>query len=282
MPQHGFGQQRVGDRRWIGEPGGLDHHPAKIRYLAARSPRQQLAQRPLQVATHRAAQAAIAEQQRVLRHALQQMMIEPNLAEFVDQHGYVGEVGRAQQPLQQRGFPAAEKSGDDVDGREFAVIRHRRSVQTQLGERRQIRLVERIKRSPGKALGGRPKVGDGIDDRGAAGASGEQIRAARPILHRDAVTLQNSVEQARACLALAPAGVRFGAAGEDRRRCSAVAPMAFAAENTAQCAHRNACEVDPYPACAACVDAPCRGWRRRKSSAISSKVQNFTPACLEI
>src|SRR6202044_2767683 len=52
------------------------------------------------------------------------MMVEPDFAEFVDQHGDVGKIRRSQEPLQQRGFAAAEKSGDDVDRRQFAIIGH--------------------------------------------------------------------------------------------------------------------------------------------------------------
>ena len=117
MAEHGFRQQRVGDRRRVGQSRGLDHDAAKIRHLASGSPGQQIAQRPLQVAANRAAQTAVVEQQRTFGHALQQMMVEPDFAEFVHQNGDILEFRRSQEPLQQRGFPAAEKAGDDVDWR---------------------------------------------------------------------------------------------------------------------------------------------------------------------
>ena len=84
-------QQCIGDRRRVGQSGGFDDDAAEMRDLAARPPRQQIAQRLLQIAAHRAAQAAVFKQQRAFRHALQQMMVEPDLAEFVDQHGDVGQ-----------------------------------------------------------------------------------------------------------------------------------------------------------------------------------------------
>ena len=115
VAQDGLGQQRVGDRRRIRQSGSLDDDPAEIRHLAARSPRQLLAQRLLQIAAHRAAQAAVFQQQRAFGDALQQMMVEPDLAELVDEDENVGQLRRAQQTLQQRGFAAAEKAGDDVD-----------------------------------------------------------------------------------------------------------------------------------------------------------------------
>ena len=95
MAKDGFRQQRVGDRRRIGQAGGLDHDSAKMRHLAARPPGQQIAQRLLQVAAHRAAHAAVFQQQRAFGDALQQMMVEPDLAEFVDQHGNVA-TGRGE------------------------------------------------------------------------------------------------------------------------------------------------------------------------------------------
>ena len=85
VAQDGLGQQRVGDRRRIRQSGSLDDDPAEIRHLAARSPRQLLAQRLLQVAAHRAAQAAVFQQQRAFGDALQQMMVESDFAEFVDE-----------------------------------------------------------------------------------------------------------------------------------------------------------------------------------------------------
>ena len=100
-----------------------------MRHLAARSPRQLLPQRLLQIAAHRAAQAAVFQQQRAFGDALQQMMVEPDLAELVDEDQNVGQLRRAQQTLQQRGFAAAEKAGDDVDRRKVAVACHRACVE---------------------------------------------------------------------------------------------------------------------------------------------------------
>ena len=63
---------------------------------------------------------------------LDQEMIEADLAELVDHHGRVGELGLAQQMLQQRRLAAAEKAGQDRDrqalGRasRVSLIRRRR------------------------------------------------------------------------------------------------------------------------------------------------------------
>src|ERR1022692_1643604 len=52
------------------------------------------------------------------------MMVEPDLAELVDENGDVGQFPRAQQALQQSRLAAAEKAGDDVDRRELAITCH--------------------------------------------------------------------------------------------------------------------------------------------------------------
>jgi hypothetical protein len=54
----------------------------------------------LQIAANRAAEAAVFQQQRALGHALQQMMVETDLAEFVDQDGNLRQFRRAQEALQ--------------------------------------------------------------------------------------------------------------------------------------------------------------------------------------
>src|SRR6266513_5873686 len=46
-------------------------------------------------------------------------MIQADLAELVDQHGRVGELGGREQPPEQRGLAAAQEAGDDVDGDEI-------------------------------------------------------------------------------------------------------------------------------------------------------------------
>src|SRR5580704_15200720 len=112
----------------------------------------------------------------------------------------------------------------------------RRSVR--FGERCEILLVQRIDGSPSEPLGGRPDIRDRIDDGGAAREAREQVRTARPILHDDAVILENSVKKAGARLALATACLRLGPVRKNRGRGGAVAPVPLTAKNSAQRAHR--------------------------------------------
>ena len=45
---------------------------------------------------------------------LEQQVVEPDLAPFVDDHQRVGEFARAEQAIDQRRLAGAEKAGDDV------------------------------------------------------------------------------------------------------------------------------------------------------------------------
>ena len=115
--EQGIGHQRVQDGRGIGQPRGLDHHALERRHLALGALQEQLAHGAHQVAAHRAAQAA-----RVQRHhalvvgLLDQQMVEPDLAELVDDHRGVGELRPAQQLVQQRGLAAAQEARQHRDG----------------------------------------------------------------------------------------------------------------------------------------------------------------------
>jgi len=147
-----------------------------MRDVASRPAGQEIAQRLLQIAAHSAAHAAIFEQQGAFGHALQQMMVEPDLAELIDEHGYVGQFPRTQQALQQRRLTATEEAGDDVDRREIAVAGHVRSRSTlAYGERTQVALVERVADAACYAPRGSPDFADRLDNRSAPGAAGQQI-----------------------------------------------------------------------------------------------------------
>ena len=50
-------------------------------------------------------------------------MIEPDLAEFVDDHGGIAHAAMSEQAVQQRGLPAAEKARDQRAADQ--LIRHR-------------------------------------------------------------------------------------------------------------------------------------------------------------
>ena len=70
---------------------------------------------PLQIVADAAADAAALQQHDRLVHALDQQMVEPDLAELVDEHHRARISAATQQPLQQRRLPAAEEAGQDVD-----------------------------------------------------------------------------------------------------------------------------------------------------------------------
>jgi hypothetical protein len=83
----------------------------------------QVPDRRRQLAADGAAQAARLQQHHGVVDALEQMMVEPDLAELVDQHGGVAECRIGQQALQQRGLARAQEARDQIDRREGG-IRH--------------------------------------------------------------------------------------------------------------------------------------------------------------
>ena len=118
----------VQDRRRVGEAGGLDHDPAEgdaaIVEIA-----QELLERGHELAADRAAQAAARQQDHVVGDLLDQQMVEPDVAELVDQNGGAGERGVGQQPVEQRGLAGAEEAGKhgqrDRRGRQTPRARRR-------------------------------------------------------------------------------------------------------------------------------------------------------------
>jgi hypothetical protein len=108
-------RQRVQDRRRIRESGGFDHDTVEVGYLRLIAAREQRAQSTAQVIPDAAADAAALEQHDRFVNALDQKVIEADLAELVDQHHGALHIRRAQQMLEQRRLTAAEKPGEDVD-----------------------------------------------------------------------------------------------------------------------------------------------------------------------
>ena len=83
----------------------------------ALAPEVQALERLLQRIAERAAQAAgIEEHDVVLAAAVDEHVIEADLAQLVDDDCGVGERGLAQQPRQQRRLAAAQEAGEHVDG----------------------------------------------------------------------------------------------------------------------------------------------------------------------
>jgi hypothetical protein len=102
-------------RRRIRQPGGLDDDAVEIRDLSDPAPREQVAQGLLQVGAHRAADATVGQQRDVLGRHGDQLMVDADLADFVDHHCCVAHVGVAHQAGQQRGLAAAQEPRDQRD-----------------------------------------------------------------------------------------------------------------------------------------------------------------------
>ena len=108
----GVVDQRVQDRRRVGQPRGLDHDPSERVDSAVVAAAQQIFERRDQVAAHGAAQASRTEQDHPLVHRLDQQVVETDLAELVDDHHRVGQRRVGEEAVQQRGFARAEKAGE--------------------------------------------------------------------------------------------------------------------------------------------------------------------------
>ena len=106
-------QQRVRHRGRIGQPRRFDRDASERRQGAGRAPLPQQIERVGDIAAHRAADAAIGQQHRILDRRFHQQMIQADGAELVHDHRRVGQIGMAQQPVQKRGLAAAEEPGDD-------------------------------------------------------------------------------------------------------------------------------------------------------------------------
>ena len=118
---HAVGHQRMDYGRGVGEPGGLDHHAGKRRHVALDPLDEQFAQRAGEIVADGAAKTARVEQHRVLVDLLDQVVVEPDLAELVDQDRRFRHLGMFQQRIDKRGLSASQKSGeqgglDDVLG----------------------------------------------------------------------------------------------------------------------------------------------------------------------
>ena len=113
--QHRVGLHRGEDGKRIGQARALDDQPAEARHLPTLALAMQVLDRRRQLAADGAAQAARLQQHHGVVDALQQMMIEPDLAELVDQHGGVGQRRIGQQALQKRGLARTQEARDQVD-----------------------------------------------------------------------------------------------------------------------------------------------------------------------
>ena len=111
-----FLHQRVDDRRRIGEPGGFQHDALEAPDFAGFAARVQVDQGRHQVAADGAADAAAGQVDDAFVGGFDQQVVEPDLAELVDDDGGILERRIAQDFRQDRGLAAAEKAGQHGDG----------------------------------------------------------------------------------------------------------------------------------------------------------------------
>ena len=100
VADHVFRHQGVDHRCRVRQTCCFDHQPPETRDLPALAARKQVLHRHRQIAANRTTEAPGLKQHGRFIDAFEQMMVEPDFADFVDQHRGVGHVGIAQQVLQ--------------------------------------------------------------------------------------------------------------------------------------------------------------------------------------
>ena len=107
--QHEIGviHDRVQHRCGIGKAGRFDYHAVESQ-AAIIAAAQHLLERRHEIAADRAAEAARGHHDHIVGDALDEQMVEADLAEFVDEHHTIGEFRRPQQPIEQSRLAGAE------------------------------------------------------------------------------------------------------------------------------------------------------------------------------
>jgi len=109
-------EERLGHRRRVREPRGLDDHAIKAE-AARRAPVREVPENADQVAAHLAADAAVVHLDDLLVLVLhEQLVVDAGLAEFVLDHRDAVAVLVAQDAVEQRCLAAAQEAGEDGDG----------------------------------------------------------------------------------------------------------------------------------------------------------------------
>ena len=108
--------QRMQYRRGVGQTAGFDHHAIERRNRALHAPRRKLGERLREIATHVATQATVGKLHKTFLAGLDQIMIQPNRAEFIDDDRGAAHRRIANEACEQRGLAAAEKAGEDGNG----------------------------------------------------------------------------------------------------------------------------------------------------------------------
>jgi hypothetical protein len=86
-----------------------------MRDLAALAFGDQASQCELKIGARRAAQAAVAEQDRLLAAGAHQLVVDADRAELVDDDGRAASLGRGEEAFEQGGLAGAEEAGEDRD-----------------------------------------------------------------------------------------------------------------------------------------------------------------------
>ena len=106
-------QKRLRHRPRIGDARGFDEQVVEAALF------QKVLHTLHQILPHRAAQAAVAHLQHFVLGAFDQRAIDADLADFIDDDGKLVAVLLLEDVVEQRGFPGAEKAGEDGDGDGF-------------------------------------------------------------------------------------------------------------------------------------------------------------------
>src|SRR5207253_1743199 len=91
----------------------LDHDAIELGKLAAIAAAEHVRERLGEIVADLAAQASGLQLDETVVARLNELVIEPDLAEFIDEDGGARELGPAQQMTQQGRLAAAEKAGQD-------------------------------------------------------------------------------------------------------------------------------------------------------------------------
>ena len=101
---------RLQNRRGISQPRRLDNNPVELLDLPRIALPHQIIEPVDQIAAHRAAQAPRGEQHQPVLARLDKQMIQPDLAEFIDDHNATGQSRIFEQPVEQCCFSGTEKA----------------------------------------------------------------------------------------------------------------------------------------------------------------------------
>ena len=141
-------------RRRIGEPGGLDDDGVEL----ALAPHQAV-EDAHQVAAHGAADAAVVHLEHFLVGADDEVVVDADLAEFVDDDGVFLAVRLGQDAVEQGGLAGAEIAGQHGDGDLFGCGRVRTWVRTWGPPARLYRRSGAVSKPSTRPVAGNPKPG---------------------------------------------------------------------------------------------------------------------------